>query len=49
MFPKGTDSDHIPLDAAHAVERADGFARVFPEHKFEIVKSLQADAATSSP
>ncbi len=41
VFPKGTDSDHIPLDAAHAVERADGFARVFPEHKFEIVKSLQ--------
>ena len=41
VFPKGTDPDHIPLDAAHAVERADGFARVFPEHKFEIVKSLQ--------
>ena len=41
VFPKGTDPDHIPLDAAHAVERADGFGRVFPEHKFEIVKSLQ--------
>ena len=24
-----------------AVERADGFARVFPEHKYEIVKALQ--------
>jgi len=24
-----------------AVERADGFARVFPEHKYEIVKTLQ--------
>jgi H+-transporting ATPase len=23
-----------------AVERADGFARVFPEHKYEIVKTL---------
>ncbi len=41
VFPKGTDADRIPLDAAHAVERADGFGRVFPEHKFEIVKSLQ--------
>ncbi len=41
VFPKGTDPDHIPLGAAHAVERADGFGRVFPEHKFEIVKSLQ--------
>ena len=25
-----------------AVERADGFGRVFPEHKYEIVKALQA-------
>jgi len=41
VFPKGTDPNHIPLEAAHAVERADGFGRVFPEHKFEIVKSLQ--------
>ena len=41
VFPKGTDPNHIPLDARHAVERADGFGRVFPEHKYEIVKSLQ--------
>ncbi len=27
---------------AEAIERADGFAEVFPEHKFNIVKSLQA-------
>jgi H+-transporting ATPase len=26
-----------------AVDAADGFARVFPEHKFEIVKTLQAE------
>src|SRR6202040_4435226 len=25
-----------------AVERADGFGRVFPQHKYEIVKTLQA-------
>ncbi len=41
VFPKGTDPNHIPLDACQAVERADGFGRVFPEHKYEIVKSLQ--------
>ena len=28
--------------AARAIEEADGFAQVFPEHKFEIVKALQA-------
>ena len=31
----------IPADVAAAVERADGFGRVFPQHKYEIVKSLQ--------
>ncbi|MDI7861553.1 plasma-membrane proton-efflux P-type ATPase [Rhizobiaceae bacterium n13] len=41
VFAKGTDPDHIPLDEEHAVERADGFGRVFPQHKYEIVKSLQ--------
>jgi H+-transporting ATPase len=41
VFPKGTDPNPIPLDACHAVERADGFGRVFPEHKYEIVKSLR--------
>jgi H+-transporting ATPase len=28
-------------DKSHAILTADGFARVFPEHKFEIVKVLQ--------
>ncbi len=30
-----------PPDRLRAIESADGFARVFPEHKFEIVKTLQ--------
>ncbi|RKF21833.1 plasma-membrane proton-efflux P-type ATPase [Altericroceibacterium spongiae] len=30
-----------PPDRLAAIESADGFARVFPEHKFEIVKTLQ--------
>lgn len=41
VFPKNLDPQKIPLDAERAVERADGFGRVFPEHKYEIVRSLQ--------
>jgi H+-transporting ATPase len=41
VFAEDTDPNKIPLPAAKAVERADGFGRVFPQHKFEIVKSLQ--------
>lgn len=41
IFPKNLDPNKIPLDAERAVERADGFGRVFPEHKYEIVRSLQ--------
>lgn len=41
IFTKNTDPNHIPLDTARAVEASDGFGRVFPEHKFEIVKALQ--------
>jgi H+-transporting ATPase len=38
------DGKSGPVSAAvmDAVERADGFGRVFPEHKYEIVKTLQA-------
>lgn len=38
----GDDGKQIPPDVAEKVEAADGFARVFPEHKFEIVKALQS-------
>jgi H+-transporting ATPase len=41
-FPKEMDPDHVPSAIADAIERADGFARVFPEHKYAIVKALQA-------
>lgn len=33
--------DNIPENIAHNMEKADGFARVFPEHKYGIVKALQ--------
>ncbi len=40
-FPKDMDPNNVPPDIAAAIEKADGFARVFPEHKYAIVKSLQ--------
>jgi H+-transporting ATPase len=41
LFKPGSDAAAIPLETARAVERADGFGRVFPEHKYDIVRSLQ--------
>ncbi|WP_283094134.1 plasma-membrane proton-efflux P-type ATPase [Gluconobacter albidus] len=41
IFSSDMNPNKIPVDAARAVEAADGFGRVFPEHKFEIVKALQ--------
>ncbi len=41
---QGGDSDETTISpaAAEEVEKADGFAQVFPEHKYAIVKALQA-------
>ena len=36
------DATRMAADTAEKVERADGFAQVFPEHKYGIVKALQA-------
>lgn len=41
VFKNDKDPNHIQVDTARTVENADGFGRVFPEHKFEIVKALQ--------
>ncbi len=41
VFSDGPMPATIPPDIATAVERADGFGRVFPQHKYEIVKALQ--------
>lgn len=41
VFPKDMDPDNAPDDIAETIEKADGFARVFPEHKYAIFKSLQ--------
>jgi H+-transporting ATPase len=41
LFPSDVTKGQIPLDAAEKIEAADGFAQVFPEHKYAIVKILQ--------
>ena len=41
VFKDGTTPATLPPDVVTAVERADGFGRVFPQHKYEIVKALQ--------
>ena len=41
VFPKDMDPDNVPPAIVDAIEKADGFARVFPEHKYAIVKALQ--------
>ena len=41
VFPKDMDPDRVPAAIVDTILRADGFARVFPEHKYAIVKALQ--------
>ena len=41
VFPKGMDPNNVPDSIAQVIANADGFARVFPEHKYAIVKVLQ--------
>ncbi|MBI1980529.1 MAG: plasma-membrane proton-efflux P-type ATPase [Methylocystis sp.] len=42
IFKEGAKAGALPRSVVDAVERADGFGRVFPEHKYEIVKALQS-------
>ena len=39
MFKEGKDK--LTIEEEKRIEQADGFARVFPEHKYNIVKALQ--------
>jgi H+-transporting ATPase len=41
FFGKNSDQGSVSTKQTEQVEAADGFAQVFPEHKFEIVKALQ--------
>jgi H+-transporting ATPase len=42
VFKKGMDVEHLSGEVASLVEKASGYARVFPEHKYGIVKALQS-------
>jgi H+-transporting ATPase len=42
LFRKDTDIDHLSAQAIDQIEKADGYARVFPEHKYGIVRALQS-------
>lgn len=42
VFREGADVTHLDEDDMRSVERADGYAQVFPEHKYEIVRALQS-------
>jgi H+-transporting ATPase len=44
LFGKGSNQGSLSPKQMEQVEAADGFSQVFPEHKFEIVKALQARA-----
>ncbi len=42
FFEEGADPEHPTPGVAKKIEKADGFAQVFPEHKYSIVKALQS-------
>jgi H+-transporting ATPase len=41
LLSDAAEKGHLSSDAAERIEQADGFAQVFPEHKYAIVKALQ--------
>ena len=41
LFGDNVSHGKLPPAAVHQIEEADGFAQVFPEHKYGIVKALQ--------
>jgi len=41
LFAGGVAHGELPEIAVHRIEQTDGFAQVFPEHKYGIVKALQ--------
>lgn len=41
LFPENSTNGALPFGAVDKIVAADGFARVFPEHKYGVVKALQ--------
>jgi H+-transporting ATPase len=42
FFKKDTNMDHLSSETVTQIEAAGGYARVFPEHKYGIVRALQS-------
>jgi H+-transporting ATPase len=42
LFKEGVDPANLSDEAKDEIEQADGYAQVFPEHKYGIVKALQS-------
>lgn len=42
LFPADSSNGALPPGSAEKITAADGFARVFPEHKYGVVKALQS-------
>jgi H+-transporting ATPase len=42
LFTKAMDINHLSTEAVNQIEKAAGYARVFPEHKYGIVRALQS-------
>jgi len=42
LFKKDTDIEHLSAESMAQIEKASGYARVFPEHKYGIVRALQS-------
>ena len=41
IIPAGSSQDYKDPEALKVIENADGFSQVFPEHKYDIVETLQ--------
>ncbi|MDP8218361.1 MAG: plasma-membrane proton-efflux P-type ATPase [Candidatus Theseobacter exili] len=41
IFKDNSDPGHLSAEDAMKIEKAEGFAQVFPEHKYGIIKALQ--------
>lgn len=42
LFKEDVDVEHLSAEAIDQIEEAEGYARVFPEHKYGIVRALQS-------
>ena len=48
LFKKDVDIDHLSAEAITQIEKAGGYARVFPEHKYGIVRACSPGGTSSA-